>query len=115
MFSDCEDDDLTADDGDGRKSFPQRREGVAIGGAAVVAEHGAGLLDSVHQTDQTLHARHLVKKKMMKVLRKHRGFRNPRVLQRVKEEGLERERNFEDKLVTDREECKKVKEGKAMK
>jgi len=52
---------------------------------------------------------------MMKVLRKHRGFRNPRVLQRVKEEGLERERNFEDKLVTDREECKKVKEGKAMK
>lgn len=65
MFSDGEVDDLAADDGDRRKSFPQRREGVVIGVSAVVAEHGAGLLDSVHQTDQTLHARHLVRKKMM--------------------------------------------------
>jgi len=41
---------------------------------------------------------------MMKMLRKYRGFRNPRLFQRVKKEILEREseeRDFKDKLVTD--------------
>lgn len=67
-----ENDDLATDDGDGGKSFPKRREGVVVG-AAVVAEHGAGLLDSIYQADQALHARHTVKmnnnnKKKKKVL-----------------------------------------------
>lgn len=48
-----EGDDLASDDGDGRESFP---EGHAL--AAVIAESGAGALDSVDEADQALQSRH---------------------------------------------------------
>jgi hypothetical protein len=48
---------LASDDGDGGERVPEGAPAAAA--APVVAEHGAGLLDPVHQPDQAPHRRHL--------------------------------------------------------
>ena len=50
--------DLATDDGDGGKRFPERRESVVS--AAIVTEHSTRSLNPVHQSDQTLHRRHIL-------------------------------------------------------
>ena len=50
--------DLASDDGDGRESLPEGGEGGGGAVPAVVAEHGAGALDAVHELDHVLHGLH---------------------------------------------------------
>lgn len=48
---------LTANDSDGRKCVPERRERVVV--TTVVAESSTSSLNTIYQTYQALHRRHL--------------------------------------------------------
>ena len=68
--------DVATDDDDGGKSFPERRERVVS--TAIVTKHSTHFLNLVHQSNQTLHRRHIftAKSKSKQRIQKAREFQS---------------------------------------